>query len=65
MFLIDKEIATYYNRKDTIIEIRKKFPSAVLNNKVDKNALANIVFNDKIKLVKDCFIKLKTEQSFG
>ena len=67
VFNCDKEIATFYNKKDTIIEIRKNFPSAVFNNKVDKSVLANIVFNDKIKLK---FLegllhkKLKSEQSF-
>lgn len=67
VFNCDTEIATFYNKKDTIIEIRKNFPSAVFNNKVDKSALANIVFNDKIKLK---FLegllhkKLKSEQSF-
>ena len=50
VFNCDKEIAAFYNKIDTINEIRKKFPSVVFNNKVDKNALANIVFNDKIKL---------------
>jgi len=67
VFDCDKEIATFYNKKDTIIEIKKKFPSTIFNNKVDKNALANIVFNDKNKLK---FLegllhkKLKAEQSF-
>ena len=67
VFNCDKEIAAFYNKKDTIIEIRKKFPSAVLHNKVDKNALANIVFNDKIKLnflEGLLYKKLKSEQSF-
>ena len=50
VFDCDKEIAAIYNKKETIIEIKKKFPSTVYNNKVDKNALANIVFNDKKKL---------------
>ena len=50
VFDCDKEIATLYNKKDTIVEITKKFPSTILNNKVDKTALANIVFNDKNKL---------------
>ncbi|MEC8100495.1 MAG: dephospho-CoA kinase [Pseudomonadota bacterium] len=50
VFNCDKEIASFYNKIDTINEIRKKFPSVVFNNKVDKNALANIVFNDKVKL---------------
>ena len=36
VFNCDKEIATFYNKKDTITEIRKKFPSVVFNNKVDK-----------------------------
>ena len=50
VFDSDKEIADFYNKKNTIIEIKKNFPSTVYNNKVDKNALASIVFNDKIKL---------------
>ena len=47
VFDCDKEIASFYNKKETIIEIKKTFPSSVFNNKVDKNALAKIVFNDK------------------
>ena len=50
VFDCDKEIANLYNKKDIIIEIKKNFPSTILKNKVDKNALANIVFNDKKKL---------------
>ncbi len=50
VFDSDKEIADFYNKKNTIIEIKKNFPGTVYNNKVDKNALASIVFNDKIKL---------------
>jgi len=67
VFDCDKKIATFYNKKDTIIEIKKKFPRTIFINKVDKNALANIVFNDKNKLK---FLegllhkKLKAEQSF-
>ena len=29
VFDCDKEIATFYNKKDTIIEIKKKFPSTI------------------------------------
>ena len=50
VFDCDKEIATFYNQKNIIIEIKKSFPSTVQNSVVDKNALANIVFNDKKKL---------------
>ena len=67
VFDCDKEIAAFYNKKDTIIEIKKKFPSTILNNKVDKNALANIVFSDKskLKLLEGLlYKKLKAEQSF-
>ena len=67
VFDCDKEIATFYNKKDTIIEIKKKFPSTILNNKVDKNALANIVFSDKnkLKILEGMlYKKLKVEQSF-
>ena len=67
VFDCDKEIGIFYNKKDTIVEIKKNFPSTIFNNKVDKNALANLVFNDKKKLK---FLegllhkKLKTKQSF-
>tara|TARA_X000000950_G_scaffold172248_1_gene209822 strand:- start:2405 stop:3037 length:633 start_codon:yes stop_codon:yes gene_type:complete len=67
VFDCDKEIANLYNKKDTIIEIKKNFPSAIFNNKVDKNALANIVFNDKKKLKfleGMLYKKLKVAQSF-
>ena len=67
VFDCDKEIATFYNKKDTIIEIKKNFPSTIYNNKVDKNALANIVFSDKKKLnflEELLYKKLKAEQSF-
>ena len=67
VFDCDKEIATFYKKKDTIIEIKKKFPSTIFNNKVDKNALADIVFSDKIKLKlleELLYKKLKSEQSF-
>ena len=49
VFDCDEKIDTFYNKKDTIKEIRKEFPSAVSSNKVNKNVLANIVFNDKKK----------------
>ena len=67
VFDCDKKIATFYNKKDTIIKIKQKFPTTIFNNKVDKNVLAKIVFNDKLKLK---FLeellhrKLKLEQSF-
>ena len=67
VFDCDKEIATFYNKNDTIIEIKKIFPSTVYDNKVDKNALANIVFNDKKKLnflEKLFYKKLQAKQSF-
>ena len=67
VFDCDKEIATFYNRNDTIIEIKKTFPSTIYNNKVDKNALANIVFNDKKKLSfleELLYKKLQAKQSF-
>ncbi|GIR46607.1 MAG: dephospho-CoA kinase [Alphaproteobacteria bacterium] len=67
VFDCDKEIATFYNKKDTIFEIKKNFPSTIHNNKVDKNALANIVFNDKskLKLLEELLHKkLQKEQSF-
>ena len=67
VFDCDKEIATFYNKKDTIIEIKKKFPSTISNNKVDKNALTNIVFSDKrkLKLLEEMlYKKLKAKQSF-
>ena len=67
VFDCDKEIASFYNKKDTIFEIKKIFPSTINNNKVNKNALANIVFNDKNKLrFLEVLLhkKLKEEQSF-
>ena len=67
VFDCDKEIATFYNKNDTIIEIKKIFPSTVYNNKVDKNALANIVFSDKKKLnflEELLYKKLREKQSF-
>ena len=65
VFDCDKEIATFYNKNDTIIEIKKIFPSTVYNNKVDKNALANIVFNDKKKLNFFSIINVKSSQVKG
>ena len=67
VFDCDKEIATFYNKKATIIEIKKNFPSTIVDNKVDKNILAKIVFNDKNKLKfleALLYRKLKMEQSF-
>ena len=67
VFDCDKEIAAFYNKKDTIIEIKKSFPSTIFNNKVDKNALANIVFNNKKKLnflEGLLYEKLQAKQSF-
>ena len=67
VFDCDKEIATFYNKKDIIIEIKKNFPNTIYNNKVDKNALAKIVFNDKSKLnllEGLLYKKLRAKQSF-
>ena len=67
VFDCDKEIATFYNKNDTITELKKTFPSTVYNNKVDKNALENIVFNDKKKLnflEELLYKKLQAKQSF-
>ena len=67
VFDCDKEIATFYNKKDIINEIKKNFPSTIVNNKVDKNILAKIVFNDKKKLKfleGLLYKKLRMEQSF-
>ena len=67
VFDCDKEIASFYNEKDTISKIKKKFPNTIFNNRVDKNALASIVFNDKkkLKFLEKLFHKkLKAEQSF-
>ena len=51
MFLIAiKRQQNSIKKKDTINEIKKNFPSTIYNNKVDKNVLANIVFNNKNKL---------------
>ena len=67
VFDCDKKVASFYGKKDTLVEIKKNFPSTVKNNKVDKSALANIVFNDKkkLKLLEEMlYKKLQTEQSF-
>ena len=67
VFDCDKEIATLYNKKDIIIAIKKNFPSAILKRKIEKNALAKIVFNDKkkLKILEELlYKKLKREQSF-
>ena len=67
VFDCDKEIATLYNKRDIIIAIKKNFPSAILKRKIEKNALAKIVFNDKkkLKILEELlYKKLKREQSF-
>ena len=67
VFDCDKEIETFYNKKDIIIKIKRNFPNTIFNNKVDKNALANIVFNDKKKLSLLeglLYKKLQAKQSF-
>ena len=67
VFDCDKEIANFYNKKGIIIEIKKNFPNTICNNKVDKNALSKIVFNDKNKLnflEKLLHKKLQKEQAF-
>ena len=67
VFDCDKEIASFYNKRETIIKIKRKFPSTIFKNKVDKNALAEIVFRDtkKLKYLEKLFHKkLQAEQSF-
>ena len=67
VFDCDKKIANFYNNKDTLIKIKKEFPETIYNNKVNKQALANIVFNNKRKLnILEGLIykKLQFEQSF-
>ena len=67
VFDCDKEIANFYTKKDTIIKIKEIFPSTIYNNKVDKTALAKIVFNDKNKLnllEELLYKKLQSKQSF-
>ena len=67
VFDCDKEIASFYSKKETIIEIKKTFPTSVFKDKVDKNALAKIVFEDKkkLKFLESLFYeKLKKKQSF-
>ena len=67
VFDCDKEIAAFYSKKDILFEIKRNFPSTIFNNKVNKNILANIVFNDKKKLKfleKLLYKKLQAEQSF-
>lgn len=67
VFDCDKEIASFYNSRKTVEEIRKVFPSIIIKENIDKSGLAKIVFNDKHKLQ---FLetllhkKLREEQSF-
>ena len=66
VFDCDKVIASFYNKEETITEIRKYFPDSIYKNKIDKKSLANIVFNDKTKLIfleKLLYKKLKVAQS--
>ena len=67
VFDCDKEIASFYNSKEIIKEIRKIFPSIILKESIDKIGLAKIVFNDKQKLkFLEALLhkKLRKEQSF-
>ena len=67
VFDCDKEIANLYSKKEIIKEINKKFPSTVLENKVDKTALTKLVFSDrkKLKYLEEVlYKKLREEQSF-
>ena len=67
VFDCDKEIASFYNKKETILEIKKTFPSSVFKDKVDKTVLAKIVFSDKkkLKFLESLFQKkLRKKQSF-
>ena len=66
VFDCDKEIASFYNKKETIKEIKKTFPSSVFKNKVDKNALAKIVFSDtkKLRFLESLFQKKLRKKQF-
>lgn len=66
VFDCDKEIASFYNKKDTIKDIKKTFPSSVFKNKVDKNALAKIVFSDtkKLRFLESLFQKKLRKKQF-
>ncbi len=67
VFDCDKKIASFYNRKETIKEIKNFFPSIIIKENIDKIGLAKIVFNDKQKLyLLESLLhkKLKKEQSF-
>ena len=67
VFDCDKEIANLYSKKEIIKEIKNKFPSTVLENKVDKTALTKLVFSDrkKLKSLEEVLHKkLRKEQSF-
>lgn len=67
VFDCDKKIASFYNRKETIKEIKDFFPSIIIKENIDKIGLAKIVFNDKQKLyLLESLLhkKLKKEQSF-
>ena len=66
VFDCDKEIASLYNKKETIKEIKKTFPSSVFKNKVDKNALAKVVFSDtkKLRFLESLFHKKLRKKQF-
>ena len=67
VFDSDQEIASFYKQEEIIIKIKEKFPSTVSKNKVNKDALAKIVFSDKVKLEyleKMLYKKLQSKQSF-
>ena len=46
----DKIARGIYNYDDIMLEMKKNFPSAIVNNTVDRAILANIVFSDRKKL---------------
>ena len=50
VFDCDKEIASFYNSKKIVEEIKKVFPSIIIKESIDKVGLAKIAFNDKEKL---------------
>ncbi len=67
VFDCDKEIASFYNSKKTVEEIRKILPNVIIKENIDKSGLAKIVFNDRQKLQfleTLLYKKLKKEQSF-
>ena len=52
-FNIDKLVHRYYSDRNSIIykKIKKNFPTAIVNNKISRKILREVVFNDRKKLI--------------